>query len=558
MDRTSSRLTLFWLSLLLIGLQVWIICRAVVPAQDAVRFVAVAQAIERDGTASVWSRDAGPPLFSTAVAWVHRIFAGSGAGATGDWAASAQLVAAAALVAALVPFWLMTRRAFGERPALLAALCFCLLPEVVRLGADGLSDSMHLLLLLAAWWVLSLVIGRPTVRRRRQVALLFAAGLLLAIGVLSHRQAWLALVASAVAVALGQLIARRSPDEGKQTRQHAFGRSLAAVAVLVVGAGSVLLPYASLCSAGDGSQFVTRLVGRYDPDPWSVLNASSGDVPHHSITVPAERRAGSAVRVAAKETEFSSRRRGLAAAASEWIRETAGASQYWIGALALVGLIWRWRHDWRPLDAAMATFAVVWTLGVVWHASATGYLSTRHVLPPVVMVLPWSGVGLLRLIETVSAFRWAPQSEYGRRALRFAVVSAVLVPCLVRIWPPLHHSRVAHRQVAHWLASRSEAAAVLDSRGWSALYSGKTTYRMQAASQALSDDRLAYVVLEKRELHFGSRRARQLHELLAPCGPPVARFRHPTHPGLEDVVVYRRPAPSNASFARVASPSASR
>jgi hypothetical protein len=58
---------------------------------------------------------------------------------------------------------------------------------------------------------------------------------------------------------------------------------------------------------------------------------------------------------------------------------------------------------------------------------------------------------------------------------------------------------------------------------------------------AFGDPRLAYVVLEQRELDYGSRRSRTLECLLDVAGQPVTAFGHSEHgrPGQGDVLIYR-------------------
>ena len=46
--------------------------------------------------------------------------------------------------------------------------------------------------------------------------------------------------------------------------------------------------------------------------------------------------------------------------------------------------------------------------------------------------------------------------------------------------------------------------AVLDTQGWTGLYSGRETYAYESARVALSDPHLAYLVLEGREIGYDS------------------------------------------------------
>jgi hypothetical protein len=119
------------------------------------------------------------------------------------------------------------------------------------------------------------------------------------------------------------------------------------------------------------------------------------------------------------------------------------------------------------------------------------------------------------------------------------LVAAAVLGCLARTLKPLHASRTAHRQAATWLAATATSpGAVLDTRGWTALYSGRLTYRPEAARVALADPRLAYVVVQRSELELGSRRSQALQQLLAQSAEPTARFRDGSDRS-RDVLIYR-------------------
>jgi hypothetical protein len=90
---------------------------------------------------------------------------------------------------------------------------------------------------------------------------------------------------------------------------------------------------------------------------------------------------------------------------------------------------------------------------------------------------------------------------------------------------PLHGSRLGHRLAGEWLARGATAPGlVLDTRGWTGLYSGRTTCRYEDGRAAFSHAQLAYVVLERRELEYGSPRSRTLKHLVELAGVPVAAF----------------------------------
>ena len=101
-------------------------------------------------------------------------------------------------------------------------------------------------------------------------------------------------------------------------------------------------------------------------------------------------------------------------------------------------------------------------------------------------------------------------------------------------------------------------AAVLDTRGWTALYSARPTYQYDEAKTALCDRRLGYVVVERKELRYDSDRARTLRYLLETAGECVVCFEGPGGASTGAVDVYRwraerfRPALRPSGATRVA------
>jgi hypothetical protein len=210
----------------------------------------------------------------------------------------------------------------------------------------------------------------------------------------------------------------------------------------------------------------------------------------------------------------------------------------------------------RPVHWFLVAFAIVYLLAMWQMAAHRGYLSGRHLLIVVVLGLGWAGFGALRLGRVLGGFILRPKAErrnglptvvsYGMRSMpatpgiRWGVVLLATVICLPRTLRPFNYQFTAHRQAVDWLAARDEqTGAVLDSRGWTALYSGRKTYRYEAARTAYRDPQLAYVIVEQHELEMHSDRGDTMRLLLVQAGEQVARFVDP-HCGPEETVcVYR-------------------
>jgi hypothetical protein len=240
----------------------------------------------------------------------------------------------------------------------------------------------------------------------------------------------------------------------------------------------------------------------------------------------------------------SIRRRGVAAAVCQFATELADLFGYWIGLFALVGAWSVRKYVNRPIDRFARLYLALYSLIAVVFTVREGYIEARHLLPWVVIGIACAGWGALVMggwlghqVSRVSAAREGAASRTG-----WLAVAAAGAACLVDLAWPLNDSELGHRQAAQWLAVDADAPGiVLDTHGWTGLYSGRPTHRYKDARQVFASADLAYVVVDQRELGYSSGRARTLKTLLDVAGSKVGNF-----PTAEDrradrrtVLVYR-------------------
>ena len=550
MDNQRQIATVGVLAVLACSVQVWMIDRAVVPAQDALRYLIVAQSMARDGLVATLGMQYEQPLFPALVWLTHDSLAYLGLISPADWAASLQWSAAAPLVLAVWPLYFLLRRLHDPRSAVAGCLLFVFVGAMARLGADGLSDSTHLCLCLWALWAISVYY----MSERHAGRSLLAAGLFCGLAMLARAEAIVLPVAFMATLVLMQ---------SRRCWRLPWAEAATAVLSLVAGMSFVLVSYLALCGALRPDAALERLLSRRGVVETEPLNVTvRGD----AIGSAVEQRwyldeTGQLV-FGRKDFATSSRFHGIGAATGHLIAELVKSLQYWIGALALFGL-WRRRRrtaglidrcrarapgpPWRrrrrtagPIDRFVQILCGL-LISATWSiAVRNGYLSDRHLLLVIVFALGWAGVGAVELGEALAAVCRQRNSRVAPVAVRRAALAAVVLACLPALARPLHASRINHREAAAWLAEHArQDDVVLDSRGWTALYTGRPTYRYEAAQAAFSHPRLAYVVVEQAEMEMASRRGETMRRLVAEAAEPVARFSVPGAKPQRDVVVHR-------------------
>jgi hypothetical protein len=528
------RITIHLAALLALAtlVQSWSISRAVTPALDAVRYAAFAQRIEREGLLEAVRRESEHPLFPAVVVAAHRMMSWSAPGAPDLWARAVQWGAAAPLVLAVVPVYLLLLRAFGVRVAALGGLFFCVLPRVARLGADGTSDSLALLLCaMALWCCVEYLVSRDAsrgLRRRSAVARnlvwLITAGVATGLSLLARAEGLL-LIAAVGVLALA--------DQCRAVTRQAWTGWLAGAACLIFGLAAVWLPVWGLVGATTPRAALARVLGRGDgPRQTTAQNQPKAprggpSYSHSQVWMLPD---GTQASFPTKESSVSSKFFGLPAAIGRYGREATATLHYWFAALAAWGAWTAMRRPWSSAERLLAVLFVVVSLGTIAMASRAGYLTTRHLLLLALCAVGPAAGGALELGRRIQGLivgrwrvAWSPAAFRPDLSALLAVVTAVAA--LPATLLPVHPTRAGHRQAARWLTETAAPGdVVLDTRGLTGMYTGRTTRRYDAARETFADPRLEFIVVEASELRFDSDRARTLRGMLATAARPVARF----------------------------------
>jgi len=519
--------------------QTWVVAHAPLTALDTVNFVGHAQLIERVGLSTAVREESAPPLYPLtilAARQVAELF-----DVEISWALAAQLAAAIPLVLCVLPVFALSRQVADQTAAVAATMLFIVMTQFARLGGDALSDSVHLLLFCTALAIIGRGLQSTTIRH--QGAYCLVAGGCVSVALLARAEACILLPI----VMLAQVCISNADR---------FTRSFACGAALALGVLLTFVPLQGAMGVDRPSECFARIVSTRGFVEESPLNDPLMSTESHEATAAPVLADGRPMQFGRKDPTVSIRFRGLFSALMRFVTEFVQSVQYFVGLLALVGL-WRGREYWWSRVAWLhGSCFVVYSTAVLGFAVLNGYLERRHLLPVVVVLLPWAGRGALECGAAVA--RWLSKHDpvknpraAGRQAagsfpcrsnpqpdgLRLvenlahlaplAAVALASLACLSTTLLPSHPGRTAHAQAADWLLANNNSGAVLDTVGHTALATGRKTYRHEIAAAALADPELQFLVIEQAELSYDSRRAATLRELVQQRGRQVATFSPP-------------------------------
>jgi hypothetical protein len=511
-------------------LHAWAIVRTPLPAQDGLKYLRAARDFQHQPADVVIRGLDQHPLYPALIAMAEPPLARWLGPGPDTWRIAAQLVAALAAVAAIVPLYMLGRALHSAGVGVLAALLYVILPLPAEIGHDTLADSLGLLAALA-----TLALGERALRRGSPWWAL-GSGVAAGVGYWARPEA----VIAAASVALVMMLSRptrwidsreRLSRDGDPRRE---GRP-------IFRQGAVPLMLACLACVG-GYALVKGQVSEK-----LVLRIGAGLPPsaRPRAAAPARSSNDSGLARIAPKDEPEAGRMSLAAAGARlvttWIREIG----LLLAPLAIVGTLLAPRAAGHTL---LRVYLCIFGILVLRHAAILGYVSHRHVLPLVVAMLPWAAWRLSLLGGRIARrLRW--EGRVARVAAGVACVTLAAMGVVAQA-KPIHPTRHGHRAAGLWLARNASVnEAVLDTRGWAAFLSGLPAYDTWHVRQALTDGRLAYLVVERSELSSGTERAQALVAFVAERGRLAAAFPQRRGGWSADILVYRVRASAEAAEA---------
>lgn len=511
------------------------IARTLLPAQDGLKLIRFARQFQ-DGPWFEAVRGADVhPLYPALIAAAEPIVSAVHGSGPDAWRFSAQLVSVLASLLLLFPVYLLTESLFDRRVAFIGTGVLALLPRIAEVGRETLADSVGLCATFTALYLAARAIS--TMGRVSAVA----AGVFAGLGYLARPEA---ILVPAV-FGLAWLVHRLGPDRHARKHRTAWVCLLLMLAPPALAIGG----YAAVKGELTEKLALRRAVGL---GPQSIVHRSVPQQVPRGLDDPRWD-------FSAKEESGQVEIRGAKEAVTRIVARWWDGLSWFFAVMTAWGLV-RGTNVRRVIHAhgaashqvattagiVLGSFALVHTLALVRHSTASGYLSTRHVLPLVVASIPWAAAGTyICCHRTGELLKLA--SRTARIARRLAATFTLLLSVLVQTNPNhmQHLSRWGHWAAGQWLALHAAPdEEVLDTRGWARFVSGRPGYDYWHVRQALTDSKLSYITVGLDELEASSARGKTLRTLLAYAAEPLAEFpASPTDP-TPAVRIYRfhRPA----------------
>lgn len=383
-------------------------------SRDGVQFVNFAKQLDDDPIR--WMRiHTKQPGFSYLLLATHSSFSSVFGGNTPEaWQRCGELLAMLGGIAVCGLIYLLAHRLYdNDQIATAAAVLAAFWPHGAHLSADVLSDIPHLALYLAA---LLLAYGAMSVPR---IWKLFVCGILCGIAYLLRQEA-LGLLA---AVAFGVLWMRPFKT---------WTRNLSSILVLLIGFAVTVAPYSIACGKIMPNKGLQNLVDQLGlaPKQLSLLLAH---------TIPLWQAPGRM--------------------AEEW----AKSGRYVFSTLFVLSLIIKTvpRAEQKGKQLVLVAVGIHVAL-VLLRVRVFGEISSRYMIIPAVLCLPWAAASMMMLFATITdlfakANKNAKLSRTETRLVLLCGWAVILAPLAYYICLPVNDGKQPYRIAGLWL--RKQAAS---------------------------------------------------------------------------------------------------
>jgi hypothetical protein len=436
------------------AMRIWQVAHTEVVSRDTLSYIRVAWQLEQGAIRPVLrgtQYHPGYPVAVLAMSQVVRPFTGT------DLVARMQLGAQWASVIAgillVIPMFLLGREFFEQRISFWGALLFQCLPSCSRVLADGLSESLFLLLAST-----SLLFAVRSLRTG-SLAGLALSGLAGGLAYLTRPEG-AALVAATGVVLLLLQVSRRS--------RCSLGRFCLRGISLTCPALAVAIPYMLVIGHLTAKQSALTVVQA----PGMELPAEPPPTEDPPLTV-------STIPLAVWMLDAPGATNPYLWSLRAFTAVLVRAFFYVLWIPTLVGL-WCFRDrftripgTWVLVLVNAALMAALFRICV-----ALGYVSERHLMLLVLCLIFWTTAGIEVLGKQLTMWqaRRRLEGKSPRMALNWSLTLLVLLTCvpLVKSLEPLHDNRVGFRTAGCWIRDHTDPNdPLVDPFGWAYYYAGR-------------------------------------------------------------------------------------
>lgn len=477
---------LFALMLLVGGIRGWQLTHTEVAARDSIGFIRYAWLLENSNDWKSVIKDAQQhPGFPFAIHFVSnpvRYFVDTDLPFA--YQLSSQLVSSFFSVLLVLPLFYMAMEMFNMKVAIWSVLLFEFLPAISKVLGDGLSEGMFLFFSASA---LACILNAF---KSNHLATWFFAGLFSACAYLVRPEGMIIVFACCVVI-VGYILLGKFNDSNVRTKMvlGLFG--------VMLGFFVLALPF--ILTIG---KLTTKPTGQKILEQISIAPIQA-DNRLAMVDAPKLMMGGhDHLFLFASWWEGEDK---SPAARFMWSFMVLGDSylkglNYLGCAFALVGLLMTPKGSWwKPgMLVVVLCFAI---LNVAFYrvALVMGYLSERHAMLALMLVVIWSAYGGVVLGDFVLLFfkdSWARIVLHRSNQVSILLI-LLLVPSVYKSMETLHYNREGFKQVGKWLASNcKEGDSVEDAFCWSHFYAGKV-FLEGRSDLVVSDPRVKYVIVER-------------------------------------------------------------
>ncbi|QVL33424.1 glycosyltransferase family 39 protein [Telmatocola sphagniphila] len=362
---------------------------------------------------------------------------------------SAQLATILASLLLVIPMYFLGKRVFGQFVALFGTALFQVLPVIVQLTSDGLSESLFLLFAITAVW--NCVLALET----QKIPFFAGAGASIGLSYLVRPEGLIIGVALLIAVVVVSF-------KGETPFKKWVIRSVCVALSFAVVAGPYVATIGGLTNKTTGKGLIHYIQGQEVDPTWQNRPDEIGQRSQNPTQLFAV---------------FSAELNGSTTARAFWALKGIGIEVSKVGfylpfTLAVLGFIIALFTPNKSEGSRFLLLLILCHFGLLFLlAFKIGYISERHTVLSVCI----GSFFAVYAIKSLADYFCEYPKEFGKAALLPALI--LCLSCYVMDFRVLHANRAGHKAAGQWLAQKIQPNEVIwDPFNWAEFYAGRSLY----------------------------------------------------------------------------------